>query len=179
MRQEITTLVVHVCTSLLCYLTPWPTTSYKPTTEDLQAGGQAVPAGCHRFRMSASCSLHVDVISLTEERDGVDMQACAATAKPAPGAPLATPFDTLCMQPCAQKAALKDQRTPLATWPSESDGSQWLASAGSAEARLEAPPGAGRAVAAQGAPLPAPSMSGVGFCHIGALCVGPKGRVSG
>ena len=44
----------------------------------------------------------------------------------------------------AKPPALEDQRTPLAQWPSESDGSDWLASAASAEARLEAPPGGAR-----------------------------------
>ncbi len=44
----------------------------------------------------------------------------------------------------AKQPVQEDQRTPLAQWPSESDGSDWLASAASAEARLEGPPGGAR-----------------------------------
>lgn len=75
----------------------------------------------------------------------------SAAAGPAPGAPLATPFDAQRAAPAPAKAAPEDQRTPLATWPSESDGSEWLASAASAEARAEAPPGAGKPAAVRGA----------------------------
>lgn len=130
----------------------------------------SVHCECALVDLSSVCNWHSNHASPIGSKTGHGVQARALcvldtawvlagtparvpVSKPAPGAPFATPFDTLRTAPCA-KAAPEDQSTPLATWPSESDGSEWLASAASAEARAELPPGAGKAVAVQGKHLP-------------------------
>ena len=89
------------------------------------------------------------IINLTPRSDAQVRALCALTAMDlAPSPPctaarlaLATPFDKpeeaeRPRSPRCKAVASEDQRTPLAQWPSESDGSEWLVTA---EARLEAP----------------------------------------